>query len=140
MLGFLAGLTLLASTTSAEPPSSPSLSDIGLEVGIYQDEVKPSPQVTVAPHSEGWKAELALYPELEALAKCESGINESAVNEMDTDGYKAYGLFQYKTFTFEAFQKEMGVSGLDIMSGADQLKVTLWAFQNNKQSHWGICL
>lgn len=77
---------------------------------------------------------------LQELADCESGIDPKAVNGMDTDGLKAYGLFQYKQTTWEAFQKEMGTSSLDIMNGNHQLEVTLWAMENGKASHWGICL
>lgn len=90
--------------------------------------------------NDSWKNELAKDSVLQRLAECESGINEKAINHMDSDGLKAYGLFQYKTFTWEAFQREMGVSGLDIMSGADQLRVTKWAFAHGKESHWGICI
>lgn len=87
-----------------------------------------------------WREELAQDSVLQRLADCESSSNPKAINHMDSDGLKAYGLFQYKTFTWEAFQKEMGVSGLDIFSGADQLRVTKWAMKNGKASHWGICL
>lgn len=102
------------------------------------DNVQPSlvPEV----HMYSWRDELAETPWLEQLARCESGINEKAINHMDSDGLKAYGLFQYKDFTWKAFQEEMGVSGLDIFSGADQLRVTKWAMKNGKASHWGICL
>ena len=91
-------------------------------------------------HLYSWKDELAQTPWLEQLAKCESGINEKAVNPKDSDNLPAYGLFQYKTGTWEYFQEEMGVSGLDIMSGEDQLRVTKWAMENGMASHWGICL
>jgi len=121
MLSVILGLSLLS-----DPLSSP--------VTSYN---RPSEELVI---TTDWRVELSQYPELEALAKCESTVNESAVNPSDSDGLPAYGLFQYKETTWEAFQKEMGVSGLDIMSGSDQLRVTKWAFSNNKQSHWGICL
>ena len=128
LLGWIAGATLsiplLLGTTM--PPE-------GVVVAL-------EPTLVPSVHLYTWRDELAKTPWLENLAKCESNINERAVNEMDSDGLKAWGLFQYKIGTWLAFQKEMGVSGLDIMSGADQLRVTRWAMDHGKAGHWGICL
>lgn len=90
--------------------------------------------------SKNWLLELENYPELKKLADCESEFDEKAINPKDTDGHPKYGLFQYHIPTWLWFQELMGVSGLDIMSGDDQLKVTLWAINNGYAHHWGICL
>lgn len=132
MFQTLVGLALLAIPAGvvAEPPIPPlERSTTVVGESLSQEMILPT-----------WLHELQQDEELYKLAKCESSLNEKAINPMDTDGLEAKGLFQFKQMTWEAFQEEMGVSGLDIMSGADQLTVTRWAFANGKQSHWGICL
>lgn len=130
MLGIVAGISLIASANSIDPLSTPlNAPIIVVEASEVQERIIPT-----------WLYELEQDQELYDLAKCESQLNEKAINPMDSDGLMAYGLFQYKQGTWRWFQELMGVEGLDIMSGADQLSVTRWAMQNGKASHWGICL
>lgn len=122
MLSAILGLVLLA-----DPLSSP--------VTHYD---APERELVI---TTDWRAALSQDPELEALAVCESGINEKAVNKEDSDGEPKYGVWQYDADTWIAFQIEMGIEPtLNIYSGRDQLRVTRWALANGKASHWGICL
>lgn len=133
MFQTLVGLALLAIPAGvvAEPPIPP----LERSTTIVGESL---PQEMILPT---WLHELSQEPELEALAKCESGINEKAVNKKDSDGEPKYGVWQYDADTWIAFQVEIGIEPtLNIYSGADQLTVTRWAFANGKQSHWGICL
>lgn len=131
MFGLIVGISLIASVAGAEPPSTPLLAPrIAQDVSLPQEMILPT-----------WRYELSQEPELEALAKCESGIKETALNNKDSDGEPKYGVWQYDADTWIAFQVEMGIEPtLNIYSGADQYKLTKWAFANGKQSHWGVCL
>lgn len=130
MLGIIAGISFLG--LLGEPPSTYALE----RVRIAQEETLQQEVITST-----WRYELSLEPELEALAKCESGIDETAINLKDSDGEPKYGVWQYDADTWIAFQVEMGIEPtLNIYSGSDQLLLTRWAFSNGKQSHWGVCL
>lgn len=132
MLGLVIGLSLLA-----DPLSSPLLApELPVDETLTQQTIL-----------SAWRYELSQNAELEALADCESNFNEKAVNAQDSDGFRKYGLFQYHVPTWEWFVSMMRKEGLieedrvmNILSGADQLEVTRWAFANGYESHWGICL
>jgi hypothetical protein len=145
IVSILLGLSLWTTPVSAQIDDNALKADLSpVELGNIENIVNPPQQALegqIEPNqgAQDWLLELEKHPELKKLADCESGSTESAVNPKDVDGFPKYGLFQYHVPTWLWFQELMGVSGLDIMSGEDQLTVTRWAFSHGKSSHWGVC-
>ena len=56
----------------------------------------------------------------QALANCESGGNEKAINPKDLDGTESLGKFQFKTDTFYRYGKKYGIKVTDVFNGDEQ--------------------
>jgi len=74
-----------------------------------------------------------------AIARCESELKHTAVG----DNGLAYGVYQFHRPTFALFEKKMRRTGelmenesLDYKSTDDNVRMALWAFQNDKDHHW----
>jgi hypothetical protein len=85
-----------------------------------------------------WRDTLNNYPVLKALASCESGVDPSEINPMDTNGLPSIGLFQYQQKTWDWWTSIIDPNkSWDIMNPYHQIQVTLWAFEQGYQHHWG---
>ena len=67
-----------------------------------------------------------------ALSECESSCN---INIHCGDDGKSCGLFQYKTETWNMFNKEFGLD-LDRDNWEHQIEMTAIALKDNKHCHW----
>jgi len=72
------------------------------------------------------------YYQLYETLKCESNLQ--SFPKVGDSGL-AFGVAQFHRDTFNLFTKEMKVS-LDYYNPYDQLKVMVWAFNHDLQSHW----
>jgi hypothetical protein len=141
----LAFLVATSQPLAANAPLIPQPQEIAFVQGnsvrqpIIPFTPKNTPQASLnAPGSElNWKEWLRkTYPEqadiLLLLANCESGQNPAKINPNDC-GSPSYGLFQYKTKTWNTFCKG------DMMSAKDQITCTATMLKNGGQSHWLRC-
>lgn len=63
----------------------------------------------------------------------ESGWNPNAVG----DSGKAKGVAQFHKPTFDDFSRLSGIEG-SYEDPYDQIKLMIWAFNNNLESHWTV--
>ena len=70
------------------------------------------------------------YPVIDRVIKCESGWDNSRKGKAGE-----IGIAQFMPSTFAWFSKESGFNG-DIYNEEDQLRLTIWAFENGYSAHW----
>ena len=100
---------------------------------LYKD----PPQV-IAPVEAEEMWEYQLTPELKKLAECESGMNPTALNAVDSNGKRSVGLLQFQDATFVMWAKRIDpYKKWDIWNPEHQIEVAKWAFIHNYQHHWG---
>jgi hypothetical protein len=98
---------------------------------------KEPPQV-IAPVEAEETWESLLTPELKKLAQCESGMNPTALNAVDTNGKRSVGLLQFQDATFIMWAKQIDpYKKWDIWNPEHQIQIAKWAFIHNYQHHWG---
>lgn len=73
---------------------------------------------------------------IECMVKKESGGNPEAYNPEDTDGYPAYGLLQFKTFTFKEFCVDRYGYPDDIWNPDIQYACAKKMIKDNYGYHW----
>lgn len=84
-----------------------------------------------------WRIYLDMFPDIEQLAQCESGISAKAYNPNDTDGRPKYGLLQYGKWEFWLWSKQSGLGKLDIWNPLHQIVLYRWAEENGLSGRWG---
>jgi len=71
------------------------------------------------------------FVKLSKIIQCESSWRSDVYG----DSLKAKGLAQFWEQTFNEFSKQAGLE-LSRDNPYDQIRLLVWAFQNNKESHW----
>lgn len=67
------------------------------------------------------------------IAQCESGLNPKAINEKDTDGLPAFGLWQFKEETFKKWE------GIDIWDWKEQTGIAIKMLSEGYWKSWPTC-
>lgn len=71
-----------------------------------------------------------------AVAKCESSLNENAINRNDGGkGKHSVGILQFQKSTFDFWSNKMG-STYDYYSKVDQIKVAKFMFDEKQEWQW----
>jgi hypothetical protein len=97
-----------------------------------------NPPQVIAPVEAEETWESLLTPELKKLAQCESGMNPTALNAVDSNGKRSVGLLQFQDATFIGWAKQIDpYKKWDIWNPKHQIEVAKWAFIHNYQYHWG---
>lgn len=123
MLGFIAGISLLASVAGAEPPSTvPSEGST-----IVVDDTQANKALTLA-YSLMWGQDVALVRD---IVSCESGYDEQAKNPNSS----AKGLMQVIDGTWEDFD-----CGGNVLDAEDNLVCGMKILSESGKHHWEQCL
>lgn len=70
------------------------------------------------------------------VAKCESSLNENAINKNDGGkGKHSIGIMQFQESTFDFWSNKMG-DNYDYYSKVDQIKVAKYMFDNKQEWQW----
>lgn len=70
-----------------------------------------------------------------ALAKCESSLNNLAINHADPEG-GSIGLFQFQPSTFYGFAKRHGIEDPDIGDPIQQADLAAWMVSQGYGPRW----
>lgn len=100
---------------------------------------KTSPKV-IAPveAEETWQTKLASNPDLLRVAKCESNLDPTALNAVDSNGKRSVGLLQFQDATFIGWGKIIDPKRKwDIWNPDHQVEIAKWAWARGYESHWG---
>jgi len=85
---------------------------------------------------EAYAARYAIDAEIFlAVAKCESGLRESAWNKQDPRG-GSKGVFQFQPHTFATYSKLAGIEEADVWNPLHNIEVAAFMFAEGLEEHW----